>query len=192
MARRRRAAHERHGLWREHSAGGSRRAAGEGRTGKRKPDGGGARGRHRRYALGTEQRRQHKLLKDGAAARAAWLAHRPPARDSLPAAERCSVCLQDVTPLHVVAHAGHLDCMQLLLERGADKNAPTKARCVRLCLRLRSVLSQCECSRCPLLHLTCLHGCADARGARCAGRRMAPHRCSLRRKRAASSACSCW
>ncbi len=33
-----------------------------------------------------------------------------------------------VTPLFVVALFGHLECMRLLLDRGADKDAKTTAR----------------------------------------------------------------
>ena len=32
------------------------------------------------------------------------------------------------TPLHTAAFSGHLECVRLLLERGADKDAKTKVR----------------------------------------------------------------
>ena len=61
---------------------------------------------------------------------------------------RCSLCgraQNGRTPLYFAAQGGRLECVQLLLERGADKEAKDKVRLPLICARMLALCSALRC-----------------------------------------------
>ena len=73
----------------------------------------------------------------------------------------CGRAQNGATPLHTAAFSGHLECVRLLLERGADKEAktkvrtPTRATAAARCVGApRQLLSLCDvCDNAVFLHV---------------------------------------